>query len=437
MRKFGKRLLPRYSLVWVMALALGACQSGSSQFKDSAPLQQPDDQLIANTMAGAAERAGDLAGAQQYYGRIIAEGKGTRHTFERRGELLLTLGAPQEAGTVFAQALQAGFDSVDIRRGYGRALAWLGQGEAALAQYDAALARNPGDIRSMNGRGVALDMLGRHEQAQAQYSAAMAAAPADLAVQNNMAMSLALAGKVAEAVAILERINSSGVATVQHRQNLALLYGLLGRVDQAAELARRDLPADAAARNLAAYATLQHLYEGSRAPEIAAAPTKPVASAPLPPTPSAVAEPGPAASAPAARVPLDGTPVTATPVTATTASAAVPQPAVAPPIRQPWVVDLGLFESEAGARDAWARLKQSGNERFAQVVHYLEAEGSSKRLLAGPFWGEDAARGACDVVRAQTMQCTARQASAVRSGTAAPTTATPGDNGAAGASSTQ
>lgn len=413
--KIRNRLLPRYTLAWVMVFALGACQSGTSQFKDSATLKQPDDQLIANTMAAAAERAGDLAGAQQYYGQIIGEGKGTRYTFERRGELLLALGAPQEAATVFAQALQTGFDSVDIRRGYGRALAWLGQGEAALAQYDAALAKNPGDIRAMNGRGVALDMLGRHDQAQSQYLVAMTAAPSDLAVQNNMAMSLALAGKVGEAVTILERINASGVSTVQHRQNLALLYGLLGRVDQAAELARRDLPADTAARNLAAYATLQHLYEGSRAPEIAAATTKPVTSQPLPSAPLPGTEQGAVPAAPAATASLDAAPATAVP-----ASAAVPQAMAVPPVRQPWVLDLGLFDSDAGARDAWARLKQPGNERFAQVVHYLEAEGTGKRLLAGPFWGEEAARTACDLVRAQSMQCAARQASAVRLDTQAP-----------------
>jgi Flp pilus assembly protein TadD len=365
-------------------LALTACQSQPGPAVDTANLRQPDDQLIANTMAGAAERSGDLASAQQYYGRIIAEGKGKLNTYERRGDILLSLGVPQEAAAVYAQALQAGFDSLEIRRGYGRALAWLGQGEAALVQYDAALAKGPGDVRSMNGRGVALDMLMRHDQAQSQYRSAMAAAPGDLAVQNNLAMSLALSGKVDEAVVILERINASGASSVQHRQNLALLYGLLGRADKAADLARRDLPPDMAAQNLSAYATLQHLYEGSRAPEVTAVPAAPVTAAPLPPA------------------------------AVTSAQAAVAPPPTPAPVRQPWVLDLGLFESDAGARDAWARLKQPGHDQFAQVVHYLEAEGAGRRLLAGPFWGEEAARSACNVVRTEGMTCDARQASAVR-----------------------
>ena len=430
-----------------MLLALGGCQSGSGSAKDVPVLVQPDDQLIANTMAGAAERAGDLGSAQQYYGRIIAAGKGTLNTYERRGSILLSLGVPEEAAAVFGQALQAGFDSLDIRRDYGRALAWLGQGEAALAQYDAALAKRPGDVRVMNGRGVALDMLGRHDEAQAQYRGAMAAAPADLAVQNNLAMSLALSGKVDQAVMILERINASGVSSVQHRQNLALLYGLLGRMDMAAELARRDLPADVAAKNLAAYATLQHLYEGGRPAEVVAAPKAAVTSMPLPPAaaqlaPLPVAPPPVSTPAPASPVPAVPTLAAATPeVQASVEAVQVPAPvpaapavslrtdaapaSAAEPVRQPWVLDLGLLESDAGARDAWAGLKQAGGDRFAQVVHYLEAEGTSRRLLAGPFWGEVAARDACDFVRAQGMQCTPRQASAVRTGSAAPAPGAP------------
>ena len=75
-------------------------------------------------------------------------------------------------------AIEAGFDTVAIRRGYGRALAWLSQPETALLQYEAVLVRNRLDVKAMNGRGVALDMMGRQDEAQAQYKLALAQAPA-------------------------------------------------------------------------------------------------------------------------------------------------------------------------------------------------------------------------------------------------------------------
>jgi Flp pilus assembly protein TadD len=361
-------------------------------------MKMPDEALVTNTMASAAERSGDLVAAQQYYGKAIADGKGSQETYERRGEILLTLGQPQDAANVFDAALRAGFDTPAIRRGYGRALAWLGQGAPSLVQYDAALAKDPGDARAMNGRGVALDMLGRHDEAQAQYRAAMTAAPGDLAVQNNLAMSYALTGRIDEAVAILEAINATGVASVQHRQNLALLYGLQGKTAKAEALASRDLPPEEVAQNMAAYATFQHLYEGDRPPAAPKVQSPPVTSAPLPP---AAAEPPSAA----------------------TASAAPSRSAAIAPVapKQPWVLDLGLFQSDDAARDAWQRLKQAEQETLAQTVHYLENEGAGKRLLAGPFWGEDAAMNACAAIRAAGAACDPRRASAVRSGPTGPT----------------
>ncbi len=98
------------------------------------------------------------------------------------------------------------------------------------------------------------------------------------------------------------------------------------------------------------------------------------------------------------------------------------------PVRQPWVVDLGVFPTDVAARETWLKIKQAQSQ-FAQMVHYLEPDGAGRRLLAGPFWGEEAARVACAGARSEGVSCSPVQASAVRSGsvnTPAPTAASSG-----------
>lgn len=442
-------------MVLACALALAGCQSGARPEARKQAVRQPDKGLVTTTLASAAERSGDLVSAQKYYGQLIADGLASENTYERRGEILLELGLPQEADAVFAAALKAGFDSVPIRRGYGRALAWLSQPAAALVQYDAVLARNPVDVKAMNGRGVALDMLGRQDAAQAQYRLAMAQAPGDLAVQNNLAMSYALSGRIGEAVAILERINASGASTVQHRQNLALLYGVLGKTDKAQALASQDLPPEDVARNMAAYATMQVLYDGQPAaavpasmpaaasppaakPQQAEAPQPQLQAAPAAQTasPAAAPQPQPAATVTPPSAAIPAPPVTAPPppdkqaetlspkLAQDVPAAAQPAAATQPPaqVRQPWVIDLGVFETDVAALEVWQKIKQQ-QPQFSQAVHYLEPEGTARRLLAGPFWGDEAARSACAAVRGQGLKCDPRQASAVRSGAAGPSAA--------------
>ncbi|MFN3231533.1 MAG: tetratricopeptide repeat protein [Alphaproteobacteria bacterium] len=237
---------------------------------------------VSLTLAEASERSGDLVSAATYYAQAIAEGKGGARPYVRRGEIMLEMGQPEAAAAVFDDALAAGHDHTQIHRGLGRALAWLGQGEAARKEYEIALERTPEDVQTLNGYGVVLDMLGRHADAQQRYREATALAPSNLSVRNNLALSYALSGNLPEGIAILESIVQSGVSNAQHRQNLALLYGLSGDQDAAERLARRDLEADQASKNLELYSNMRHLFSGQgdgtpKAASVVAAPSQPAA----------------------------------------------------------------------------------------------------------------------------------------------------------------
>jgi Flp pilus assembly protein TadD len=347
----------QWLLLCAATIALSACQNTQNIAQlEAGPT--PDIGVVAMTVAEAADRAGDTASALDLYGQAIAEGKASPRAYLRRGEIFLTMGRAQDASAVFQQAMQAGIDTPDIRRGHARALLGLGQAEAALREYDLLLVGTPTDAKAMNGRGVALDILERHADAQLQYKAAAASAPGDLSIQNNLALSYALTGRTAEAIEILEHIDAAGASTMQHRQNLALLYGLTGQVALAEALAVRDLGAAAARNNLDIYARMHHLLSEAEASQSL----------------DVVKE-------------------------RTNAAAA-----------QAWVVDLGAVPSPEAASERWSQVRRAYPEAFAGLAYSLEREQDGNRLIAGPVWMPERAREICDTVRSGGGICAARLA---------------------------
>jgi Flp pilus assembly protein TadD len=224
-----------------------------------------DNPALYEGLAKASEDTGDYARAVEFYGRMIAQGSKDPEVWQRRGELLLKLGAVRNARAHYAAALKAGLDTSDMRRGYARALVRVGQPNEALAQFDQAIAMEPSNYKAMNGKGVALDMLGRHEEAQDQYLRVQEMQPFDIATQNNLALSYTLAGNAEKAIGLLETVYLAGQSTMHNRQNLAMLYGLTGQEDKAAALSRIDLKDSVVAQNMAAYEELRRKYNGDAA----------------------------------------------------------------------------------------------------------------------------------------------------------------------------
>lgn len=244
---------------------LASC--GTSAVNTSA-INTLDNPMLYQGLAKASEDTGDYARAVEFYGRMIAQGSKDMAVWERRGELLLKLGAVRNARAHYVAALKAGQDSSEIRRGYARSLVRVGQPTEALAQFDQAIATEPSNYKAMNGKGVALDMLGRHEEAQDQYLQVQEMQPFDVATQNNLALSYTLAGNAEKAIGLLESVYLAGQSTIQNRQNLAMLYGLTGQEDKAAAISRIDLKDSVVARNLAAYEDLRRKYSGdAQSPE--------------------------------------------------------------------------------------------------------------------------------------------------------------------------
>ena len=125
-------------------------------------------------------------------------------------------------------------------------------GEAATI-LERAVATNKADWKTYSALGSAYDQQGQYDLARAQYNKALALQPGALSVQNNLGMSYALQGKLPEAEKILRSAMAQAGSTAfpMVRQNLALVVGLEGRLDEAKQIASADLPPDQVAANMA------------------------------------------------------------------------------------------------------------------------------------------------------------------------------------------
>jgi tetratricopeptide (TPR) repeat protein len=124
----------------------------------------------------------------------------------------------------------------------------LGDLDAALASFDAALAREPRSAVLHHGRARTLDRLGRREDAWAAYRSAIELDPARASFHNDLGFSLLVAGRPAEAEEALRTALEIDAGFAPARTNLALAVLLDGRDEEAIALLRRS-HAPAALRN--------------------------------------------------------------------------------------------------------------------------------------------------------------------------------------------
>lgn len=94
-----------------------------------------------------------------------------------RGVVHDDLGQLEAAVADFRAALRLAPDFVPARNNLGNALHGLGRYREALAEFDAALGARPEYAEALSNRALALQELGRFDEAMAGYDAALAAAP--------------------------------------------------------------------------------------------------------------------------------------------------------------------------------------------------------------------------------------------------------------------
>ncbi len=168
----------------------------------------------------------------------------------KAAQALRELGRFDQAAEMAGKVLMVQPANVEAMLELGRAHIARGQAFYGIAALEGARAARPDDWRAWSLLGTAYEQVRRPDDARAAWSQALNLSPENPDVLSNMAVSSMARGDIAGAEPLLRRAAVQPGASLKVRLNLAMVLGLTGQMDEAEQILRRDLPPDAADRNL-------------------------------------------------------------------------------------------------------------------------------------------------------------------------------------------
>lgn len=165
-------------------------------------------------------------------------------------EALRQMGQHDQAVTAAQQVLVNQPQNIDALLELGRAHIARGQAFYGIAALEQARSLAPNDWRPLSLLGVAYQQVRRADDARAAWNEALRLSPDNAEVLNNAAMAQMTGGDPAGAETLLRQAVARPNATMQMRLNLAMALGLQNKIGEAEQIIRRDLPPEAADRNL-------------------------------------------------------------------------------------------------------------------------------------------------------------------------------------------
>jgi Flp pilus assembly protein TadD len=230
------RLLTSVALVVVMALAMAGCKTLSPEATGS---------------LGAASSSADTRTVMDAWAERYRTMPNDPDTAINYAQALRANGQRQQAVAVLEQASLQNPKHMTLLGAYGRALADNGAYKQALDVLNRAHTPDQPDWRILSVQGAVLDQMGKHEDAQRYYATALRIVPDEPSVLSNLGLSYALSKDLVRAESTLRKASAQSRVDPRVRQNLALVVGLQGRFQEAENIARADLPTEAAAANVA------------------------------------------------------------------------------------------------------------------------------------------------------------------------------------------
>ena len=169
----------------------------------------------------------------------------------KAAQAMRELGRYQEAAEMAERVLLVQPGNIEAMLEVGRGHIARGQAFYGVSALERARDARPEDWRAWSLLGTAYEQVRRSQDAQAAWAQALVLSPDNPDVLTNMAMSAMTRGDAAAAEPLLRRAAAQPGASLKVRLNLAMVLGLTGKIGEAEQLLRRDLPPDAADRNLA------------------------------------------------------------------------------------------------------------------------------------------------------------------------------------------
>ncbi len=169
----------------------------------------------------------------------------------KAAQALRELGRFDQAAEMAQRVLLVQPANVDAMLESGRAHIARGQAFYGISDLEKARDTPPNDWRSWSLLGTAYEQVRRPDDARAAWAQALALSPDNPDVLTNMAVASMTRGDTLSAEPLLRRAAAQPSASLKVRLNLALVLGLNGNMAEAEQMLRRDLPPEAADRNLA------------------------------------------------------------------------------------------------------------------------------------------------------------------------------------------
>lgn len=166
-------------------------------------------------------------------------------------QALRELGRFDQAAEMAGKVLIVQPANVEAMLEAGRAHIARGQAFYGIAALEGARNARPDDWRPWSLLGTAYEQVRRPDDARAAWAQALVLSPDNPDVLSNMAVSAMTRGDAAGAEPLLRRAVAQPGASLKVRLNLAMVLGLNGNMAEAEQMLRRDLPPEAADRNLA------------------------------------------------------------------------------------------------------------------------------------------------------------------------------------------
>ena len=206
------------------------------------------------TPAGAAERArydrADPLTRSVFWGRQNEIDPSDPVAGVKAAQALRELGRFDQAAEMAGKVLVVQPANVEAMLEAGRAHIARGQAFYGIAALEGARNARPDDWRAWSLLGAAYEQVRRADDARAAWAQALVLSPDNPDVLTNMAISAMTRGDVVSAEPLLRRAAAQPGASLKVRLNLAMVLGLTGNLGEAEQILRRDLPPEAADRNL-------------------------------------------------------------------------------------------------------------------------------------------------------------------------------------------
>jgi Flp pilus assembly protein TadD len=233
------------ALATILALTFPVAVAAQETPAPAAPRAQPADAATRATY----ERMDPLA-RSVFWAREQEINPADPVAGARVAQALRELGQYQQAVAAAEKTLTVQPDNVEALLELGRAHIARGQAFYGVQPLERARTLAPRDWRPLSLLGVAYQQVKRVDEARAAWSEALRLSPENPDVLTNAAIALMADGNAAGAETLLRRAAVQPTATLKVRQNLALALGLQGKTAEAEAILRRDLPPEAADRNL-------------------------------------------------------------------------------------------------------------------------------------------------------------------------------------------